>query len=742
MVGKNGLETYNSRLSASFSRWVILAMLVSIPLAFPTHTALPFNEYKSLILHLGAMVLAVILTVELIRDYKTNIFRLSRISSAKYWLDSADRTIVIGIILLAASFLIATILSLSPRLSFLGFNESFSGNSGYDVISLVVVFVAVVIHIRKLEHMYHLLSSLVAIATVVAVYGVLQVHGWDPIGGRDELSRIVSSFGNPLNLAGYLVLSIPITLFLGLNSKRLTWWSTPIGLALGVQLAALWLTGGRAAIASTFISTLALAFISIRYLDRPSAKSFAVTLLSGIAVSAVVVLIPSNSDNSTRQRLLNSASDVSGLLTDDPSSSRGLQARRGIWEAAITSVLTPSSPTPSSSTSSVPDFVRIFVGVGPDMFGATFPLSTKPMLGTEQQYHPHNVVLNIWVSAGLLGLTSLAIFTLGMARVSVALTRRFTTSPKVDQRTILAVFALVALVSKFLEMQTSVPRVSDLFPMMVVLGILTAAFSLQNEDSQNDRSGENHSAAISVTITAVIMSLILIVTFIGFDLRRVTAISTITSISGLQGIEPHHSQTLRSKAADIRDILFRMSENHFLRSSESYESGDLELAYEEAIEAWELMLIVESVNPYEINTQLALAKIASTQVERGDQSFAIESKYRYLQLASDFRGYPSVVGTAATAMASLGEYEEAIQLANTAIRTETTTKAWAKAWYAKGVSEYFLGDVELGLKSLITATNKEPGSSISKLAHQALASFYEELGDVENAQINAKLAAE
>jgi tetratricopeptide (TPR) repeat protein len=154
------------------------------------------------------------------------------------------------------------------------------------------------------------------------------------------------------------------------------------------------------------------------------------------------------------------------------------------------------------------------------------------------------------------------------------------------------------------------------------------------------------------------------------------------------------------------------------------------------------MLIVESVNPYEINTQLALAKIASTQVERGDQSFAIESKYRHLQLASDFIGYPSVVGTAATVMASLGEYEEAIQLANTAIRTETTTKAWAKAWYAKGVSEYFLGDVELGLKSLITATNKEPGSSISKLAHQALANFYEELGDVENAQINAKLAAE
>jgi len=717
-----------------------MAMLVLVPLAFPTNPALPFNEYKSLILHLGAMILAVILTIDLIRGYKTNIFRLSRISSARYWLIGADRTIVIGIIMLAGSFLIATVLSPSPRISFLGFNENYSGNSGYDVISLVVVFVSVVVHVRKLEHMYFLLTSLAAVATVVAIYGVLQVHGWDAIGGRHELSRTVSSFGNTLNFAGFLVVSIPITLFLGLSSKRPVWWSTPIGLALGAQLAALWLTGGRAAIASTFISTLALAFISIRYLDRSSAKSLAVTLLSGIAVSLLVVLIPSNTDSSTQQRLLSSATDVRGLLlTDNSTSSGGLQARRGMWEAAFTSAVNPSIPT---SWSSVPDFARIFVGVGPDMFGAIFPLSTKPVLGSEQAIHPHNVVLNIWVSAGLLGLTSLAVLALGLARISLALTRQLITSTNIDQRAILAAFALVTLVSKFIEMQASVPRVSDLFPTMVVVGILAAAFTLRTEDSQNDRSGEHHSAVISVTIMAVITSLILIVTFVGFDLRRVSAIPTITSLSGQEGIESHQSETLQKKARDIGVTLFKVSENHFLRSQELYDSGDLELAYGEAIEAWELMLLIEAVNPYEANTQLALAKIASTQVERGDQSFAIRSKDRYLQLASDFRGYPTLVGTAATAMASLGEYEEAIRLANRVINTESITKPWAKAWYAKGISEYYLGDVELGLKSLITATNKEPGSLVSKLAHQALANIYEERGDEKNAQIHAKRAAE
>jgi O-antigen ligase len=389
-------------------------MLVIVPLVFPTNPAVPFNEYKSFILHLGAMILALILTFELVRDYKSNIFRFSKISSAKYWLTKPDRTIVIGIIMIVGSLLIATVLSLSPRLSFLGFNENYSGNSGYDVISLAVVFLSVVIHARKLEHMYFLLTSLAAVATVVAVYGILQVHGWDAIGDRHELSRTVSSFGNTLNFAGFLVVSIPITLFLGLSSsKRPLWWSSPIGIVLGMQLAALWLTGGRAAIASTFIAMLVLTFISIRYLDRATAKSFVVTLLAGITISIVVVLIPSNRESLTQQRLFDSASDVSGLLiSDDSGSSGGLQARRGIWEAAITAAVNPSTP---SSSSFVPEAARIFVGVGPDMFGAVFPLSTKPILGLEQQLHTHNIILNIWVSAGLLGLASLAVLALGLS---------------------------------------------------------------------------------------------------------------------------------------------------------------------------------------------------------------------------------------------------------------------------------------------------------------------------------------
>ncbi|MDP7486058.1 MAG: hypothetical protein QF476_08460, partial [Dehalococcoidia bacterium] len=75
-----------------------------------------------------------------------------------------------------------------------------------------------------------------------------------------------------------------------------------------------------------------------------------------------------------------------------------------------------------------------------------------------------------------------------------------------------------------------------------------------------------------------------------------------------------------------------------------------------------------------------------------------------------------------------------------AIKTEPVTKPWAKAWYAKGISEYLVGSQERGIDSLLTATVKEPGSATSKLAHGLLAQIYSERGEMENAEAHAKAA--
>ena len=131
-----------------------------------------------------------------------------------------------------------------------------------------------------------------------------------------------------------------------------------------------------------------------------------------------------------------------------------------------------------------------------------------------------------------------------------------------------------------------------------------------------------------------------------------------------------------------------------------------------------------------MDTQLALATIATTMVQRGNSDFAGELLERHTRIAKYYPQFPSLVGTAATAAASVGEFELAIELADQAISTESELRHnWSKAWYAKGASLVLLGQVDRGIAALLIATEKEPGSQGAFLAHQVLAQVYEQQGD-------------
>lgn len=149
-----------------------------------------------------------------------------------------------------------------------------------------------------------------------------------------------------------------------------------------------------------------------------------------------------------------------------------------------------------------------------------------------------------------------------------------------------------------------------------------------------------------------------------------------------------------------------------------------------------MVLDAESRNPYEIGAQLSLAKIASTMVERGWLEFSPELIERYLKIADYYPGFPTLVGTASTAAATVGEYKLAIELADQAIKTEDRTHGWAKAWFARGISLFLLGSEEEGISNLIVATEKEPGTEGARLAHLALAKIYRDRGDTDQAELH------
>jgi tetratricopeptide (TPR) repeat protein len=299
-------------------------------------------------------------------------------------------------------------------------------------------------------------------------------------------------------------------------------------------------------------------------------------------------------------------------------------------------------------------------------------------------------------------------------------------------------------VGKAVDMQAGVPRISDLTPTFVILGALVASYRIAIWGSVRESGTvfkeQNNVATVFpfnflvMTSLSVTLFATLTLLFIGWDVRRVSA-STI--VAGEQNNEIFEKLTLaQQRAPDRSSWTFRLSEELFIASNVAHSNGLIADGNRLAIQARELLLESEKRNPYSMDTQLALATIATTMVQRGNSDFASELLERHTRIAKYYPMFPSLVGTAATAAASVGEFELAIELADQAISTESETQNWSKAWYAKGASLVLLGQVEQGIAALLIATEKEPGSQGAFLAHQVLAKVYEQQGDHDRAEFH------
>ena len=139
---------------------------------------------------------------------------------------------------------------------------------------------------------------------------------------------------------------------------------------------------------------------------------------------------------------------------------------------------------------------------------------------------------------------------------------------------------------------------------------------------------------------------------------------------------------------------------------------------------------------------LALARTAATLVSWGHVEFVDEVRFRYKKIARLNPGMPTLVGTSSTALASIGDYESAIRLAEQVIATEDQTHGWSKAWYAQGASKFLLGYEKEGIADLLVATDKQPGSEGARGAHATLSRIYRDRGDIESAEVHERMASQ
>jgi tetratricopeptide (TPR) repeat protein len=109
-------------------------------------------------------------------------------------------------------FLLATALSVVPRVSFWGSYQRLQGT--YTNLSYVLLFVLIIGFMRRREQLERLVSVVLCAGLAVASYGLLQHFQLDPLPWRgDVITRVASSLGNSIFVAAYLIMVIPFGLY-------------------------------------------------------------------------------------------------------------------------------------------------------------------------------------------------------------------------------------------------------------------------------------------------------------------------------------------------------------------------------------------------------------------------------------------------------------------------------------------------------------------------------------------------
>ncbi|MBI2404733.1 O-antigen ligase family protein [Candidatus Gottesmanbacteria bacterium] len=328
----------------------------------------------------------------------------------------------IPIALFVGSQLLATVFSMDPHVSWLGYYSRFNGGM-FSVISYILLYYAFVSNWTNETNLTHLLKIMLASATIVALYAALEHFGYSvscllftgkfdvACWVQDVQNRVFATLGQPNWLAAYLAALIPVSLVLAISKKLKQPGFWLWGVTSLLFFTVLLFTKSRSGLMGFAIADALLwALVFIRPRPGGALRNFA---MLHVAFAVIIFFVGTNVEfldkyitlESVRNRTTQTKTQAqSAVKTDTLLSSGGTESgviRKYVWEGAIT-----------AWKSSVKTFL---VGTGTETFAFAF-YQNKPKahnLTSEWDFlynKAHNEYLNYLTTTGIFGLGSYLLF--------------------------------------------------------------------------------------------------------------------------------------------------------------------------------------------------------------------------------------------------------------------------------------------------------------------------------------------
>jgi len=290
---------------------------------------------------------------------------------------------------------LATVASVDSRSSLWG---SYDRRQGlYALLSYAVIFLLIVSSLRRREQVERLITAILLTSLPVSLYAIVQHYGWDPMRWTMPVTeRVMSTLANPIFVAAYLIMVIPLTMERlvrsvaawrrGKNLPSLVLLGCYLCL-LGAQAMGIYFTQSRGPVVGLAVG-LFLFFLLWAVIRGRKEWLLAISGLGvGLAIFFVVLNLPNTPLKAIKQWPY--LGRFGTLLQVDPE-------RAMIWQGVM--AMNAASPE------------RALLGYGPEAQGVVFyqyyPPELYPRTGGAVADRAHNQIFDTLATTGLLGLAA------------------------------------------------------------------------------------------------------------------------------------------------------------------------------------------------------------------------------------------------------------------------------------------------------------------------------------------------
>jgi tetratricopeptide (TPR) repeat protein/O-antigen ligase len=370
-----------------------MAIVVVAPLFFNTYSHRSFEPDKIALMRSVALVMGL---AWIIKNLEAGGWKLE----AGSWKLVLRIPLVLPVLFLAIAYILATITSIAPRLSLWGSYHRMQGT--YTTLSYIAIFFLILQTLRNRKQLHRLITAILLTSLPISLYGIMQHYGLDPIAWTnidyEVTARAISTMGNPIFVAAYLIMIAPLTtgrllqlysdIRRGKGSVSLYVLSGCYAFLLITQLLCILFTQSRGPLLGLIGSTF---FFFLLLAASKGEKGLVLAVIGAAIIVGLFLMTLSLSDTLFEPiRKMPQLERLGGILDLE---SRTARQRTLAWEGAIN--LITADPR------------RAVIGYGPEAMivalSPYLPADLAVLKPDETFDRSHNETLDIFATAGFIG---------------------------------------------------------------------------------------------------------------------------------------------------------------------------------------------------------------------------------------------------------------------------------------------------------------------------------------------------